>query len=107
MRARQIGERDGMIAVGQLEDQAAAPGPADRLDLDSGGGGPPSRPWISRSQSDWPRWPWRSPIATMTSPEPLKPMPTAFFQSWIRPTPPIAGVGNMAWLDPSSALVSL
>ena len=36
MRARQIGERDRMIAVGQLEDQAASLGPADRLDLDSG-----------------------------------------------------------------------
>ena len=28
-----------MVAVGQLEDQAAAAGPADRLDLDSGGMG--------------------------------------------------------------------
>ena len=39
MRGAQLGERDGMVAVGKLEDQAAARGAADRLDLDSGGVG--------------------------------------------------------------------
>ena len=71
--------------------------PAERSAARStGGGGPSSRPWISRSQSDWPRWPRRSPIVTMTSPTPLKPMPTALRQSLSRPTPPMAGVGRMA-----------
>ncbi len=39
MRGAQVGESDRMVAVGQLEDQAAALGPADRLDLDAGGVG--------------------------------------------------------------------
>ena len=41
MRAGEIGERDRMVAVGKLEDQAAGAGPADRLDLDPGGVGAP------------------------------------------------------------------
>ena len=39
MRGAQVGERDRMVAVGQLEDQPAAAGAADRLDLDAGGMG--------------------------------------------------------------------
>ena len=39
MRGAQLGESDRMVAVGQLEDQPAALGSADRLDLDSGGVG--------------------------------------------------------------------
>ena len=44
----------------------------DQVDRRRRAGLAPSRPWISRSQSDWPRWPRRSPIATITSPAPLK-----------------------------------
>ncbi len=117
---RHFGERDGEAAVGDVVaggDRAAGDRGADevaggalvvQVDRRRRAGVGPSRPCISRSQSDWPRWPWRSPIVTMTSPVPLKAMPTAFVQSSIRPTPPIAGVGRMAWLElPSSALVSL
>ena len=39
MRGAQLGERHRIVAVGQLEDQPAALGPADRLDLDAGGMG--------------------------------------------------------------------
>ena len=79
---RHFGERDREAAVGDVVaggDRAAGDRGADEL-----AGGPllvqvdrrrragvrPSRPWISRSQSDWPRWPCRSPIVTMTSPTP-------------------------------------
>ena len=39
-----------MVAVGQLEDQPAAGGPADRLDLDAGGMGALARK-VSRQLS--------------------------------------------------------
>src|SRR5207248_487233 len=65
-----------------------------------GGGGPSSRPSISRRYSDEPRCPpiWSpgSPIRTSASPSCFSARSTARCASAISPTPPITGVGRIA-----------